>query len=581
MSNNQFRLTEDDIVFRPNQFSVVNYVVGNALQDRRSWVVDTQDTEFRYSSITSWQEQVSLEQATLNAKAMLRVAKHTDYVVNNLAKLVPVLNDEEQAVELKHAGITSSWSASRLADMNILVKRQAVDRLLDEWFTPRSPRDMETETYGSRYFGWAITDPRMADDFLADAKHPLVSRAAWLFKRDRLHLVFNHWTYMRNAGVRGLRIERSMLDTQEVVTYTVLRSLKDAVTSMHDVRMSSAELNDARKRVLELQAAAQGTTEQVTSFINEETFTDMFENVKESKRAIVRGRNDAGRSNYYITPQAIAQAQEAWATIPIAEPQTPTSRTWGIEVETVRAHLTSRPRGWDDHADGSLEADSDDCTCNCDGCCDYGDHDCGSDECYGKCREFVSPILNSFNSNGLRQLCNDIPTNESNTSPGIHVHVGAADLTVADVGRLLFAYGVVSPLIEPLYFREERYYCKDTQAEVVRWWMRETRAALRTLGRVPTPRQVIGEDGSDRYHDVNTHALSEHGTIEFRAMGPYYDYEHLVRWAWFVREMVNVSRLNLPQRLWRNCQSLNDVITLLRTYGSESALALTTDNNEY
>jgi hypothetical protein len=70
--------------------------------------------------------------------------------------------------------------------------------------------------------------------------------------------------------------------------------------------------------------------------------------------------------------------------------------------------------------------------------------------------------------------------------------------------------------------------------------------------------------------DVNTQALRGHGTIEFRAMGPYYDYDHLVRWAWFVRQMVVVSRLDLPQQVWNACTSLTDVIDLLRKYGNES-----------
>jgi hypothetical protein len=52
-------------------------------------------------------------------------------------------------------------------------------------------------------------------------------------------------------------------------------------------------------------------------------------------------------------------------------------------------------------------------------------------------------------------------------------------------------------------------------------------------------------------------------------MGPWYDYDYLVRWAWFVREMVNVSKLGIAQREWTACQTLDDVIALLRKYGTE------------
>jgi hypothetical protein len=52
-------------------------------------------------------------------------------------------------------------------------------------------------------------------------------------------------------------------------------------------------------------------------------------------------------------------------------------------------------------------------------------------------------------------------------------------------------------------------------------------------------------------------------------MGAWYDYAHLVRWAWFAREMVNVSKLGIDQREWTSCRSITDVIKLLRKYGSE------------
>jgi hypothetical protein len=79
----------------------------------------------------------------------------------------------------------------------------------------------------------------------------------------------------------------------------------------------------------------------------------------------------------------------------------------------------------------------------------------------------------------------------------------------------------------------------------------------------------VYDSPADRYSDVNLHALAKHGTIEFRAMGAWYDYDYLVRWAWLVREMVNVSKLGIAQREWTACKTLDDVIALLRKYGSE------------
>jgi hypothetical protein len=86
---------------------------------------------------------------------------------------------------------------------------------------------------------------------------------------------------------------------------------------------------------------------------------------------------------------------------------------------------------------------------------------------------------------------------------------------------------------------------------------------------VPEPRDICENQPASRYQDVNVHAIYKHGTVEFRSMGPYYNYDHLVRWAWFCRELVNVSKLGIEQREWTRCRSLTDAITLLRKYGTE------------
>lgn len=52
--------------------------------------------------------------------------------------------------------------------------------------------------------------------------------------------------------------------------------------------------------------------------------------------------------------------------------------------------------------------------------------------------------------------------------------------------------------------------------------------------------------GDERYQTVNICSLRSHGTIEFRAMGNVYDYETLVRWAHFLRELINMAKRGVP-----------------------------------
>jgi hypothetical protein len=86
----------------------------------------------------------------------------------------------------------------------------------------------------------------------------------------------------------------------------------------------------------------------------------------------------------------------------------------------------------------------------------------------------------------------------------------------------------------------------------------------------------------DRYHSVNLQSLSSHTTIEFRAMGPVYEYEYLIRWAYFVREMVNVAKANVPVKRWTSVKTFADVIAIFAEYGKETApdAALALEDND-
>jgi hypothetical protein len=406
---------------------------------------------------------------------------------------------------------------------------------------------------------------KFADDYFSDATQPLMIRTKWWAERR---------AWQENLGGIGystmtLSPDKKFLlyvmpsntgNSARTTSVSMYRRLINAVNNVRVQPVSPSLWRSHRTEVIRLEAAANGTDEAVLRQLKYNNYDKFWTSMKQAKKAIAN-----------TVDQATVDA--TWETIPLAETGTESSRGWGIEVETVRAHLTSRPRGWEDVYDGSLPDDgSGGCDCECDDCCD-GEH-CDYDDCHyndggGSSREFVSPILRHFNSEGLRKLCGDLPDDETSTAPGIHVHVGAEDLTVTDVARLLFAYGVVAPFITPLYHRKVFGYCQEMPGNNVQWWLTAAKRRLQETGSVPRPYDICLEQPVNRYQDVNTHALSAHSTLEFRAMGPFYNYEHLVRWAWFCREMVNVSRLNLDQRVWTSCESLADVINLLRKYGSE------------
>lgn len=345
-------------------------------------------------------------------------------------------------------------------------------------------------------------------------------------------------------------------DLEYLMEYYDLLALQRHMWAMATVKPTREQVIEARNDIMQIERRTSNQAE--------------FDRIAKSKQNFVsywRGLKDHHKT--FVNEQEVIAS---FANIPILPAGTLSSRTWGIEVEVVQASLTSRPSGWDRRGDGSLEGidGGGDCGCGC-GTCEDGDcYDCGSDECDSdNTAEFVSPILNSFNSAGLRQLSNDLDGSEVNSSAGIHVHVGAGDLTVADISRLCVAYSAVSPFIWPLMERETINYCRDISEDNLVHWLHAATKDINAESTLAVNTELTYHQPDDRYRDLNLQALRAHGTVEFRAMGPIYNYDRLVRWAWLVRELVNVSKLRLPQSTWTNIRSMADVVRVLSTYGSE------------
>ena len=245
------------------------------------------------------------------------------------------------------------------------------------------------------------------------------------------------------------------------------------------------------------------------------------------------------------------------------------SRTWGIEIELAGARGVGTPHGWGRKYDGSLVSaysplDMDECQCDedCVHCREWGEHE-ECDDCAGRegpdTGEFVSPILHTAHEPGVGEICQDARFEPQNDSAGIHIHVGAEDLTPKQVGGLVYAYSIIEPMLEVIYQRNTREYCKSLRTH-------DLSLALKSAKEARNARDVYV---SDRYVTLNLQALMEHGTVEFRGMGPVYDAPWLHRWALFCREMVNCAANNAPQKRWDAARTFADVIQVFRDYGTE------------
>lgn len=270
------------------------------------------------------------------------------------------------------------------------------------------------------------------------------------------------------------------------------------------------------------------------------------------------------------------------------------SRTWGSEVEAVSAHGVYPPKGWKATGDGSLRRVDDpvhdpDCIRMMPETSTYvirdSDDKIVSDTRYCSCgletgdslKEFVSPILHSYHSKGLEYLTTILGARSVNSSPGMHIHVSAMNaagkvLNPSQVASLLYGYNLLEPLWSSEYGREDgsqSRWAKPHGSETLYRYAKKSKSDK--LLRDAPAMDYEGVDG-DRYYAVNVLSLRKHGTVEFRAMGPRYEYEHMIRWAHFCREMVNLAEAGVTVSQWRKVRSFRDLLLMFAKYGKETPM---------
>lgn len=548
---------DDLLVDTANAFRSFNYRIGRmqttvGVSTYGKNAIDLAQVQRDFSDIDN------AEQAAQTARFIIAVAEHASRLVEAVPEIAVALTKQPN-YQFKHSGISTTWTPPLLRDF-VFVPTSKFDELLDGFAQRQLDHQWDNAL---RYL---IADKRLTATYTGNSDNSTLSRALWIAKRNQVISTFrDSWVSTRNHenGIQ-LQIETTQFQSTRAVPFDAYTFIGNAVNAYLMYRPNMHTLRDYRNDLIDDQASRQRMVDQQNRQRASEKFRSYWNTLKDNQ-----------------APQTAAQADADLLAVPLQAAGTPSSRTWGIEIETVRFNETSRPPGWDDKYDGSLPSDDSECSCDCDSCCD-GEHCEDSDySCYydggaevNGSRELVSPILNSFNSNGLRQICEDLGTREDeHSAPGIHVHVGAADLSVLDVTRLLIAYSAVERLITPTYHRKTRGYCVETPTDTLRWWLAKAREYRHANpDSIPTAKDLLyhsSAGANSRYVDVNLQSLNTHGTIEFRSMGAWYSYDHLVRWAWLVREMVNVSKLGIDQSEWTSCRSMADVVSVLRKYGSE------------
>lgn len=159
----------------------------------------------------------------------------------------------------------------------------------------------------------------------------------------------------------------------------------------------------------------------------------------------------------------------------------------------------------------------------------------------GRPYEFASPIL--LGKNGIEQvklICSSMRQAGfySNATAGVHVHLGAKDLTLDHFKNICYNFTKFEPLIDMIVPSDRRWsnaYYSESFSKHTNWIQRIDNA--RTFEELR-----YGLMGNTRYYAVNLHAYDRFGTIEFRKLIGTNDDRLIIWYTYFLFYMYEASR---------------------------------------
>ena len=182
-------------------------------------------------------------------------------------------------------------------------------------------------------------------------------------------------------------------------------------------------------------------------------------------------------------------------------------------------------------------------------------------------KEIVSPILRGKKGIIEMKKCLTALHNAGvlvNKTTGVHLHLGAKDLTLQTWKNLLFNYLGFQPIIDKMmanYRRNNRNWAmqpnlkfdSNSNTPVVDRDWRSTVEAARTfrdlqliyLKNTNTSTNLDSETeyrSSARYYAINLFSYTKHGTVEFRQHGGSIEYDTLTAWLLFMHYLIEVSK---------------------------------------
>ncbi|HEX8506345.1 MAG TPA: amidoligase family protein [Hymenobacter sp.] len=161
--------------------------------------------------------------------------------------------------------------------------------------------------------------------------------------------------------------------------------------------------------------------------------------------------------------------------------------------------------------------------------------------------ELVSPVLQGLEGLAdLERACRAlrICNAEVNASCGLHVHLGARDLSIEHMRQLVRNYLVLEPTLDQLVPADRRgsanTYCRSLQRG-----RSQAQAEAAILGATTAQELSEAANGGSRYHKVNVQSFFRQGTIEFRQHSGTTSFEKISFWVKLLANLVDFSKQRL------------------------------------
>ena len=173
--------------------------------------------------------------------------------------------------------------------------------------------------------------------------------------------------------------------------------------------------------------------------------------------------------------------------------------------------------------------------------------------------EVVSPVLKGAKGeNEIKTVCDNIQQIGANVNAtcGLHVHIGAAGLTMKTIKNVYINYYRLENVIDSFMPRSRRgsnnNFCRTLQN------IFDYEAKIE---RCDDCDEIAWVFRGDRYYKINACSYARHKTIEFRQHSGTIDSEKILMWATFVRKLVEYSKTKRVE----NVQTVDDIEFLTET----------------